>query len=368
MLPTEFLFSPSVFAVEDNYLICVTAACEATVCVRIGDEMFYDASNGILRSKKYLHMVEVPQDILDKEKKYTVIIREFIERKPYFPTSKEPVEYTSEFYPVEKTENINIAYVSDTHGRVEVPSKAGSYFGDKLDILVLGGDIADHSGDVENFKTLFNIAGNITEGKRPCVFSRGNHDLRGHCAEMLADYTPTSNGKSYYTVKLGCIWMLVLDCSEDKADDSEEYGHAIACHDFRLRETRFIKGLIKNKSSEYDKENVKYKLLLSHVPFAIRYEAPFNPEEEIYTEWCRLCRENIKPDLWLTGHKHTSEIIRCGDAKDHFGQPCTCVIGSKPDFNANTFTCACVTLGKGKADILFADQDGNVSETHTVTF
>ncbi|MBE6704975.1 MAG: hypothetical protein E7583_06890 [Ruminococcaceae bacterium] len=368
MLPTEFLFSPSVFAVEDNYLICVAASCEATVSVRIGEEMFYDASNGILRSKKYLHMVEVPMEILDREKKYTVILREFTDRCPYWPKSNDPVEYTSDFFPVEKTENINIAYVSDTHGNVEVPSKAGSYFGDALDILVLGGDIADHSGDVENFKTLFNIAGNITNGKHPCIFSRGNHDLRGHCAEMLADYTPTSGGKSYYTVKLGCIWALVLDCSEDKADESAEYGHTIACHDFRLRETRFINKLIANKESEYDKSNVKYKLMLSHVPFAIRYEDPFNPEEEIYTEWCRLCRENIRPDLWLTGHKHTAEIIKCGDRKDDFGQPCTCVIGSKPDFSANTFVCALVTLNEGKADVIFADQNGSVTEKHTVEF
>ncbi len=368
MLPTIFEFAPSVFAVGDNYLVCITASAEATVCVKVGNEIFYDASNGILRSRKYLHMVEIPQDILDKEKQYTIIVREFIERKPYFPTSKEAVEYTVDFKPLFKTENINIVFVSDTHGRVEAPTKAGSYFGNDLDVLVLGGDIADHSGEIENFKTLFNIAGNITGGTLPCIFARGNHDLRGNYAEMLADYTPTANGKSYYTVKLGCLWSLVLDCAEDKADDCAEYGHTIACHDFRLRETHFINKLIANKDCEYDKDNVKYKLLLSHVPFATRYEDPFNPEEEIYTEWCRLCRENIKPDLWLTGHEHTTEIINCGDDKDNFGQPCTCVIGSKPDFTANTFICTGLTLGEGKADIIFTDQDGNASEKHTITF
>lgn len=313
-------------------------------------------------------MIEIPQEVLDREKKYTIILREFTDRAPYWPKSKEPVEFTVCFRPVEKTEDIHISYISDTHGSVEVPSNAGRYFGEDIDILVLGGDIADHSGEIKNFKTLFNIAGNITEGRVPCIFSRGNHDLRGHCAEMLADYTPTDGGRSYYTVRLGPIWALVLDCAEDKADNSEEYGHTIACHDFRLRETRFINKLIRDKSREYEREDVRYKLLFSHVPFAQRYEDPFNPEEEIYTEWCRLCREEIKPDLWMTGHKHTAEVIRCGSSKDNFGQPCDCIVGSKPDFKENTFISAQVTLNHGKASVVFVDENANVTDKAEITF
>lgn len=367
MIPNEFMFAPSVFAVGDNYLICVASNVEATVCVKAGQEMFYDSSNGILRSKMYLHMVEIPQEVLDREKKYSIILREYIERKPYWPTSNEPVVCDVCFKPLEKTEGINITYISDTHGRVDLPTSAGGYFGDDLDLLILGGDIADHSGEVENFKTLFNIAGNITEGKLPCIFSRGNHDLRGQCAEMLADYTPTNGGRSYYTVRTGPIWSLVLDCGEDKADASEEYGHTVACHDFRLRETRFIKKVIENKAVEYEKEDVKYKLLLSHVPFAQRYQDPFNPEEEIYTHWCKLCKDSIKPQLWLTGHKHTAEIINCGDEKDNFGQPCTCIVGSKPNFSENTFVCANITLTSAKATVVFSDTFGNITATEEIS-
>lgn len=368
MLPKEFEFAPSVFAVGDNYIVSVTAVPEATVCVRVGDETFYDASNGILRSKKYLHMVEIPMEILDGAKQYTIILREFTNRKPYFPESKEAVEYTVDFKPMTKEKDINIVYISDTHGNVKLPSKAGAYFKDEADLLVLGGDIADHSGEIENFKTLFNIAGNITEGKYPCIFSRGNHDLRGHCAEMLADYTPTDGGKSYYTVHLGCIWALVLDCGEDKHDTSKEYGHTVACHDFRLKETRFIKKTIVNKASEYEKEGVKYKLLLSHVPFAQRYEDPFNPEEEIYTEWCTLCREEVHPNLWLTGHKHKLEVLEPGCSADNFGQPCTCVIGSRPDYNEDKFTCALVTLDPDCAKVVFCDSNGKKSDAREIKF
>ncbi len=368
MLPKEFDFEPSVFAVGSNYLICVCMNVEATVCVKIGDRVFFDSSNGILRSKKYLHMVEVPQKILDEHKKYTIVLREFIERKPYFPNYCEPIEYAVAFKPCVDKEEIKLCYVSDTHGRTEKPAKAAAYFGTELDALVLGGDIADHSGNIENFKTLFILAGKITGGRIPCIFTRGNHDLRGQCAEMLADYTPTDGGKSYYTVRIGSIWALVLDCGEDKDDRNDEYGYTVACHDFRLRETDFIKKVIENKACEYENDGVKYKLLMSHVPFAQRYEAPFNPEEEIYTEWCRLCREHIKPNLWLTGHRHIAKIVRRGEKDDDFGQPCECVVGSAPDFAADTFICTQIILKDKKAEIVFSDDNARVVGKETIVF
>lgn len=367
MLPKEYCFAPSVFAVGDNYIICACLAVEATVCAKIGEETYYDSSNGILRSKKFLHMIEVPMATLDKAGEYTLIVREFTDRCPYYPKSCEPSEYTVSFKGISDKEEIRISYLSDTHGRTEAPIRSASYFGDSLDLLVLGGDIADHSGEVENFKTLYALAGAVTGGRVPCIFTRGNHDLRGACAEMLADYTPTDGGKSYFTTRLGSLWVLCLDCGEDKADSSIEYGHTVACHDFRLRETAFIRKVIERRKCEYEAEGVRYKLMMSHVPFAQRYEDPFNPEEEIYTEWCRLCREEVKPELWLTGHKHVARVSRVGSELDHFGQPCDCVIGAKPDFTKNTFVSAHVILGKDTDKVIFVDDGGNVIGEDTVT-
>ncbi|MBO5269618.1 MAG: serine/threonine protein phosphatase, partial [Clostridia bacterium] len=77
------------------------------------------------------------------------------------------------------------------------------------------------------------IAAGVTKGRIPVVFARGNHDTRGKYAERLANHTPTDNGRSYYSVRLGKLWMLVLDCGEDKNDDHAEYGHTMCCHAFR---------------------------------------------------------------------------------------------------------------------------------------
>ena len=369
MLPEAFRFEPSVFIVNQQYLIALSVSVEGVMSVDVGGKTYYDDSNGILRSKKNLHMVAVPMEALDQARSYTIYFRQLIERKPYFPTSHEPVSYRVEFCPVEQNaEKINIYHISDTHGNSTMPSQAAGYFGDQLDLLVLNGDILDHSGEVENFYNLFRIAGAVTQGKIPCVFSRGNHDLRGQCAEQLADYTPTENGRSYYTFRAGPIWGVVLDCGEDKADWEAPYGHTVACHAFRLRETEFIKDLIANKETEYAAPDVKYRLVVSHVPFATRFEDPFNPEEEIYTQWCRLLREEIQPELWLAGHTHEARIIEQQDPEDHFGQPCPVVIGSYPTWRKDAhkleqFIGVGITLSETENTIVFNDQTLQVMQT-----
>ncbi len=58
MLPNEFEYIPSIFAVGEKYIFCVCAKREATVWVQIGEEKYYDASNGILHSKSFFHKPE----------------------------------------------------------------------------------------------------------------------------------------------------------------------------------------------------------------------------------------------------------------------------------------------------------------------
>ena len=140
-----------------------------------------------------------------------------------------------------KKEKYNIINLADAHSLVDEPIRSGSFFGDELDLLIMNGDIPNHCGNIEYFKAIYLISGGITKGAVPCIFSRGNHDMRGIYAEQLADYTPTMNGRSYYTFKVGPIWGVVLDAGEDKADTCPEYGHTVCCSAFRDEEDRFFR-------------------------------------------------------------------------------------------------------------------------------
>ena len=364
MLPEYMLAYPTVFAVGKNYNIFVPFDAEVIMWVKVGDKVYYDDCNGILRSNTNMHKVELPMSVLDAAREYTVVYKKMIERKPYYPTSEDARTLTVIFRPVPDSGDINVYHIADAHNLVAEPVAAGRFWGDDLDLLVLNGDIPNHSGDVKNFNAICEIASGVTKGQCPAVFARGNHDDRGIHAEDMPNYIPTMNGRTYYTFRVGCVWGLLLDCGEDKDDSSVEYGGTVCFHHFRLCETEFIKNVIANAQNEYAAEGVTHKLVISHIGFTYKDKSPFDIEEELYREWARLMRDHIQPDLLLYGHHHRVEISKAGGDFDTYGQPCTAIVGSKPIFdreNGNGFVgCALTLMENGKKRVVFNDNKGEI--------
>ena len=315
---------PAVFAVEDEYqiMVCVKAPC--LMWVQVGDEMFFDESNGILRSNVTTHRMHVPSDLLNREKKYTLCWRKIIERKPYFTETEEVQQVEYSFRPL-REDKILIYHISDAHNMVDAPVAAAQHFEKKygtIDLLVLNGDIPNHSGEISYFDTVYEIVSQLTGGEVPTIFSRGNHDMRGIHAETFAEYTPNWNGNTYYTIRIGNIAAILLDCGEDKVDSCDGYGNTICCHQFRQRQTHWLHQIAKSK--QFDDPSIRYKLVISHNPFPLPLkEERFNIEKEIYGEWCSILKNEIKPDLMLSGHFHRQFITFPGDERDNYlGNPC----------------------------------------------
>ncbi len=319
-------YTPAVFAVGHEYQIMVPVTGQSLFRVRIGDRYFYDEQNGIMRSLCTIHRVAVPMELLDQEKKYIVCERELVDRKPYFPVTEEEVCTEFSFSPLPK-ENVRIYHIADAHNRVTEPVAGARVFGD-FDLLVMNGDIPNHCGEVACMDTVYKLAAELTRGTIPIVFARGNHDMRGYHAEEFADYTPNHHGHTYYTIRVGSLWILILDCGEDKDDSSSEYGFTVACRDFRLRQTDLIRRVIHDAASEYAAPGVTHKFVICHNPFPHRSHPPFDIEEETFTEWCRLLGEHVQPDLMLCGHLHRNIISPVGGELDQHGQPCTVITGS----------------------------------------
>ncbi len=347
---------PAVFAVGKNYQIIATSKSQSFISIKVGDKIFVDHSNGILRSASRTHNIEVPQELLNKEKSYTVIEKPIIKRLPYFTKTKKDRYYPYEFRPVPEKDPV-CYHIADSHNDIQRPVEAARAFG-KFDFLILNGDVPEDSGKVENFNTIFDICAELTHGSIPVVFARGNHDLRGKCAEKFAQYAPAKNGRTYYSFRLGKIWGLCLDCGEDKRDSNPEYGCTVACHTFRLEETEYLKSLINNSGSEYNEESGLIKLVIVHAPFTHRYEPPFDIEEEIYREWAKLLRESVKPDLMLCGHTHKFGIYEPGGSYDDYGQPCKIIVASEVD-KGNRFAGAGLVLKNDSVKITFTDNTGN---------
>ena len=353
---------PAVFAVGNEYQIMAEVTVESLFSVKIGDKIYYDESNGIMNSRESIHRVSVPQIALDTTHEYTVCVRPIIERKPYFTETKPQEEYTFSFKGVPET-NIHAYHISDAHNQIDAPVAAAKAFGN-IDLLILNGDVIDHSGDPSKFANIYEICAQITNGSVPVVFSRGNHDMRGNFAEKFADYTPSLNKKTYYTFKVGSVWGMLLDCGEDKVDENQEYGYTVACHSFREKQTEYIKEIIEKADKEYAAKNVKTRLVISHHPFTQVLWEPFNIEQDIYAEWASLLKEYIKPDLMICGHTHIRGINYVGGRFDNLGQPCTMVVASEPQ--KDRFIGCGFVFSDDETEVVFTDSLGNVVESKTL--
>lgn len=363
---TELLpYYPAVFAVGESYQIVMPFSAEAIVKVAVGDKTYYDDTCGVFRSSHLIHRVEIPMSELDAAGAYTVIYQAILDRKAYFPEMEEAVRLTFAFRPLPKEGRINIYHLSDTHNLVEEPLAAGSYFGEELDLLILNGDIPNHAGKHQHLETVFKLASGMTKGNLPILCSRGNHDTRGRCAEDFLSYVPHKNGKTYYTVRMGKVWALILDCGEDKNDDHPEYGGTTCFHPFRLAETEFIRDVVKNAEKEYLAEGVEHRLVVCHIPFTFsKGVEPFDIEKELYAEWARLLREEIKPELMICGHRHLTEVWEVGGKNDVYGQACPVVVGSRPirhkDTGENEFIGCAITLEGDRAKVVFNHHSGEI--------
>lgn len=357
-------YSPAVFAVQKDYQIIVTTKRESFISIKVGNEIFEDDSNGIKCSAIKTHNIEIPQELLNKEKHYTVIERPIIKRLPYFTKTKDEIYYEYDFHPVPE-QNPKCYHIADAHNDTVKTVAAAKTYGE-FDFLILNGDVPEDSGKTSNFSTIFEIISKTTEGTKPVVFTRGNHDLRGVCAELFAQYAPKKDGKTYYSFRLGNIWGLCLDCGEDKTDDHAEYGHTVACHQFRLKETAYIKKIINNAETEYDEEDIKTKIIVVHIPFTHKDEPPFDIEEDIYKEWASLLKENVKPDLMICGHTHKKAIYPVGCDYDTYGQPCTVIVGA--DKSDKHFTGAGIEFRNNECEVIFTRNDGNKDKPEIIEY
>ena len=352
--------APVVFAVENQYQIMVYVNAPCLFWVEVDGECYYDESNGIMRSSREVHRAVVPMEALDKAGAYKVCVRPLIERKPYFTETKPVLSYEYPFYPV-KGDLVRAYHIADAHNRVEQPIAAAKAYGE-VDFLILNGDDIDHSGDPSKFEVIYQICEGIVGGTKPVIFSRGNHDLRGNFAESFAEYTPNYLGNTYYTVRLGNLWFVLLDCGEDKPDDHPEYGFTVACHVFRKRQTEFLKKVLTKK--EYEAEGIEKRLVITHNPFTYVIPAPFDIEQDIYKEWISLLNE-MDLDALLAGHLHEVKIVQPGDEYDsHKKQQFPAIIASlvKDDYYAG---CGLAFSQEG-IEVTVTDSEGTVLSVQNI--
>lgn len=299
----KIITPPVVFLAGDTYQIIFETDITGIARAFVGDRMYTDNTNGVVRSSDTFHRIIIPCEALDLAGGYRIEFAHIEDRKPYRPKSGEFITETRRFFAPGKNPTLKMYMLSDTHTRVDAPSVCGSYFGDQLDVLVLAGDIGHSAKSPELVKTIHRIAENVLHGEKPCIFVRGNHDTRGVYAEFLPSIIGNIGGNTFFTFRVGGVWGVALDCGEDKIDSHEEYGDIADYTAFREAQTRFLKNIIKNKENEYENNGIEHKIAICHIPFTL---IKHDFADHIYNEWTSLLNE-IGIEVMITGHKHKIE-------------------------------------------------------------
>ena len=94
------------FVINDEYEILVITQKNGLISVEIGGSIYYPENSGVLYSERNFAKIRVPQSLLDKSKKYTVVYRETINRKAYFSQFGNEKRREFNFKPLEKTDDI----------------------------------------------------------------------------------------------------------------------------------------------------------------------------------------------------------------------------------------------------------------------
>lgn len=161
-------------------------------------------------------------------------------------------------------ENIQFIVMNDIHAKQDKMESLLNTFDDKkTDMVFFNGDMVSHVPNQEHlFNGFVNAAVERFAKQVPFYLVRGNHETRGLFATTFLDYFPTTTGKTYFTLKHGDVFFIILDGGEDKPDSDLEYYETAVYDQYRRDEAEWLKKVVETEECK----NAKYRVVLMHMP------------------------------------------------------------------------------------------------------
>ena len=298
-ISSPFTTHPSVFIVEDTYQIAFITNTTGMAWVEIGGVKYNDSNNGLLNWNSTYHKITVPQTVLDAVGSYKICFRSLTERPAYNPAPGSTVSRTYPFYPMPSDREPVFFCASDQHEGNDDQLKISK--SRNFDVYVFDGDYVNDLSSSADLKMFLDMTGSVTQGTKPTIYARGNHEIRGsqtHNLFRVAGYSEETG--FYYTVKMPGIFGLVLDAGEDKADSHAEYGGTVQFAKYREDQTKWLRQVV--QSREWEKYPVR--MVFIHVPFSFYASGEF---ASVYKEWTELL-DQMGVSLVISGHTHLFNI------------------------------------------------------------
>ncbi|MDE6441862.1 MAG: metallophosphoesterase [Clostridia bacterium] len=291
----------TVFAVDDEYQIAFATSHKSIASVTVGDTVYYDQTNG-QNNVSTLHKISVPASELESSREYSINTQGVILNYAYLPSNGIKIQKSYPFRPVDESDGLQIYNLSDTHECVSGPAHAGIWFNDKLDLLILNGDIINDVSSEYQISLIYKLAHSITGGKVPVIYTRGNHECNGKLANDFGKYVGCAERGFYYTYKAGSLSMVVLDTNNDMADDKALIRPIANFAEVRKQESEWLKNL--------DWQDGQYNFVIAHMAYPLSGYVSDN------CHWSGWAKELISltdgADLALCGHSHKTDYAEVG--------------------------------------------------------
>jgi acid phosphatase type 7 len=205
--------------------------------------------------------------------------------------------------------------VQDRHEKVDLlRSSWASVDWAGVDLVFLNGDMVHWVKDPQQlYKLVVDPCVESFASRTPFVYIRGNHDGRGSFARHLLDYFPTDSGRFFYTLRHGPVIFIVLDCGEDKGDDSSEYSGLVAFRPYMEQQVKWL-------AQEIEKPEFRaapFRVCLIHIPPADLDNQKFIQPRWLWQNVVPLLNKG-KVDLIISGHTHRDTVRLAGEGGMNF--------------------------------------------------
>lgn len=127
--------------------------------------------------------------------------------------------------PADTTRNFTAIVLNDLHGVGELVAQMARLADSiKPDFVVFNGDcLSEPATRQQAWQMVHSLTTAFHGTSTPCIFVRGNHEIRNAYSSGMLSLFDWPGGQTYHAFSWGDTRFVVLDCGEDKPDDTWVY-------------------------------------------------------------------------------------------------------------------------------------------------
>ena len=194
------------------------------------------------------------------------------------------------------------------------------------DFVIFNGDcLSEPSNRDHAIRLIHSLADPVNGAEKPIIFLRGNHEIRNYYSAGMHSLIGYYNDKTYSAFNWGNTRFVLLDCGEDKPDDTPVYAGLNDFTQLRNDQVNFLQTELKSKAFK----KAAHRVLISHIPVFGNVDS-YKPCLEL---WSPLLK-NAPFNVAIGAHNHEAKYYPNGTDGSRY----PVLIGGGPSVNNGTVT------------------------------